>query len=207
MGIAKERVIVRRGGAHGVEMKNNEATVKDSHFYNMATVFVEEGVPASTEEVRMNISEAFYSTSKPDNSFYRYKGTFHSHVELWTGPVNAKLTVQEFKERLGTAVGKDWRLLRVRERHNERLTKVYRDEKRMDLYGLHEGKQLAVQVLKEAERPGEEEVLVMAQLWNSSDWSLSEVKEFYVERSCSLKAFGAILSSLFGVPVGFAVTS
>ncbi len=57
-------------------MKNEAAIIKDSHFYNMASVFVEEGVPTAVGENRLAIYEAIYSKSGIDNCFYDFKCTF-----------------------------------------------------------------------------------------------------------------------------------
>ena len=51
-------------------MKNEQSIIKDSHFYNMASVFVEEGVPATLGENRLTIYEAMYVKDGPDNCFY-----------------------------------------------------------------------------------------------------------------------------------------
>jgi len=51
-------------------MKNETIPIKDSHFYNMASVYVEEGIPANLGENRLLIFEAKYSKSGIDNVFY-----------------------------------------------------------------------------------------------------------------------------------------
>ena len=56
-------------------MKNDCAVIKDSHFYNMASVFVEEGIPAGAGENRLVIYEATYAKSDADNCFYDFAGT------------------------------------------------------------------------------------------------------------------------------------
>lgn len=65
---------MRRGGLHGIEMKNEATVIKDSHFYNMASVFVEEGIPANIGENRLMIYEATYSTKGIDNLFFDFTG-------------------------------------------------------------------------------------------------------------------------------------
>lgn len=200
--IPRERVILRRGGVHGIEMKNDSALIKDCHLFNMASVFVEEGVPAAMEETRLSIFEAFYFDSPVDNCFYEFKRSFIlGIVALWSGPLKTNVTVKEFKEQLSEKTGKDARLMRLRERNKDKLTKVYHDSKRMDFYKTYEGKQLAVQALKAPESPSENEFLVMVRMWDPHTWALSPLREFYVERSCTLPVFGALLCSVFDVPV------
>jgi len=91
--------------------------------------------------------------------------------------------------------------MRLREKNNDKLTKVYHDSKQMKDYKMLEGKQLGIQILKQAENPSDNEVLVMVKMWNPNTWELSPLREFYVEKSCTLSTFGALLSSLFDIPV------
>ena len=55
-------------------MKNDAAIIKDSHFYNMASVFVEEGVPAGMGENRFVIFEAKCAKTELDNCFFEFEG-------------------------------------------------------------------------------------------------------------------------------------
>ncbi len=70
----------------------------------------------------------------------------------------------------------------------------------METYNMYEGKQLAVQMLSAPENPGEDELLVMVQLWDPNTWALSPLKELYVDRACTLPLFAAILCSIFDIP-------
>ena len=65
---------MRRGGVHGIEMKNDHSMVKDCHFYNMESVFVEEGISANMDETRLIIFEASYFKTEIDNQYYEFKG-------------------------------------------------------------------------------------------------------------------------------------
>jgi len=70
--IPKEKLILRRGGIHGAEMKNDKELIKDCHLFDMASIFVEEGTPADSDEHRLAIFEVSYSKSNIDNSFYEF---------------------------------------------------------------------------------------------------------------------------------------
>jgi len=185
-----------------LEMKNDMQAIKDCHFYNTATVFVEEGIPATKDESRLLIFEASYFNSKVDNCFFECKGTsFIYLIELWSGPINTKLTVKKFKEKIGEITGKNPQLMRLREKSNEKLFKVCHDNKQMDDYNVADGKELAIQMLEAQENPKEDEQLIMVKVWDPNEWTLTPVKELYVERTCDLKEFAAILSSVSGIPV------
>ena len=115
------------------------------------------------------------------------------------------MTVKQFKEQFGSKIGKDPKLMRIRDKNNDKLTKVYHDTKQMEDYNLYEGKQLAIQMLTEPENPGDDELLVMVQNWNPNSWSLTPIKELYVERTCTLPLFAAILCSVYDIPVQYFV--
>ena len=124
-------------------------------------------------------------------------------VAIWSGPINTKLTVGEFKEQLASRIGRVnmGKYMRLREKNNDKLTKVYHDSKQMDSYNMYEGKQLAIQTLKEPENPHDEEFLAMLQLWDPNTWTLTPIKEIYIERTCSLAFFAAMISSIYDLPV------
>jgi len=115
--------------------------------------------------------------------------------------LNTKLTVKQFKELLGPKIEKDPKLMRIREKNNDKLTKVYHDDKQMEIYNMYEGKQLGIQMLAEPENPNDDELLIMMQLWEPNSWSLSPIKEIYVEKSCTLTLFSALISSIYNIPV------
>ncbi len=96
--------------------------------------------------------------------------------------------------------------MRLREKVNDKLTKVYHDDKQMESYNMYEGKQLAIQTLTDPESPHDEEYLIMLQLWDPSTWTLTALKEVYVERSCTLGLFAGMVSSIYNVPVFLQVT-
>lgn len=91
--------------------------------------------------------------------------------------------------------------MRLREKNSDKLTKVYHNKKLMDHYNIFEGKQLAFQMISEMEDPKEEEFLVMLQFWDPDKWTLTPVKELYVEKSCTLALFAGLISSIYDIPV------
>lgn len=113
--------------------------------------------------------------------------------------------MKEFKELLASKLGKEkmGQYMRIREKNNDKLTKVYHDEMEMESYNMYEGKQLAIQMLQQIEAPHDEEFLTMIQLWNPNTWSLSPLKEMYIEKSTTMGLFAAMISSLFDIPVLF----
>ena len=128
-------------------------------------------------------------------------------LAVWCGPMNTKPTVGQFKEQLASKIGREGmgKYMRLREKNNDKLTKVYHDEKQMEFYNMYEGKQLAIQMLKQPENPHEEEYLIMLQLWDPNTWNLTSIKEMYVERTCTLAVFAAMVSSIYDIPVSFII--
>jgi hypothetical protein len=39
-------VILKRGGTHGNELKDDHLSIKNSHFHNLASIFVQLGIPS-----------------------------------------------------------------------------------------------------------------------------------------------------------------
>ena len=91
-------------------------------------------------------------------------------------PVNTRKTVREVKEFVVAQVnaaeenefkGKfDANLLRFREKTVDKVTKVYADDEILEKYSMHEGKQIAIQMLKEPEQVEEDQILIMVRQWD-----------------------------------------
>ena len=106
--------------------------------------------------------------------------------------------LNEFSNKKSKYKGK---LLRIREKTTDKLTRVYHDEKSLDYYNVYEGKQLALQILNEEETVGEDDLLIMMRQWNPHTWELSDIYEMYVTKSMTLNDLSVFLFSVYGVQV------
>jgi len=41
-----DKIVFRRGGSHGVELLEETESLKQAQFYNMISVYLEEGIPS-----------------------------------------------------------------------------------------------------------------------------------------------------------------
>jgi hypothetical protein len=71
-------------------------------------------------------------------------------------------------------------LLRFREKAVDKVMKVFSDEEILDKYSMHEGKEIAIQILEKPERVDQESNLIMIRTWDPQTWELTPVKEIYV---------------------------
>lgn len=84
-------------------------------------------------------------------------------------------------------------LIRLRENANERVTKVYRDDVILEQYSMFEGKQIAIQILKEPEIVDPDSILIMLRCWNPATWELTPMKEILVKRYSTMDEFSNVI--------------
>jgi len=53
VGLGLDQLIFRRGGSHGLELVEDELTVKAIHFYNNMSIFLEKGTPSIVGQKRL----------------------------------------------------------------------------------------------------------------------------------------------------------
>ena len=64
---------------------------------------------------------------------------------------------------------------------------------------MHEGKEIAIQILDSEETVLPDTNLVMIRVWNPSTWELSPVEEMFVHRFWTLEEFASKLEEKFGI--------
>ena len=78
---------------------------------------------------------------------------------------------------------------------------MLKEQRELSRYQIFDGKEIGVQILPkvptETQDERENSYLVMVKLWDPSDWTLSELVEFYVPRTADLDDFANILSTKF----------
>ena len=77
---------------------------------------------------------------------------------------------------------------------------MYHNDRLLDAYGMHNGKQIAVQITAEKEEAKSDSILITIRSWNPLSWEMSEMYEMYCPKSMTLDNLGATLSALFGLP-------
>lgn len=142
-----------------------------------------------------NISEVDHESLDPVNA----DSTYYHIKELIEIPVNTHqntFKVKKFvcdKLREECKLDLDPQLIRLRERANDRLTKLYRDDAILEQYSMFEGKQIAIQVLKEPEVVEQDSLIIMIRCWNPSTWDLTHMKEIIVKRYSTMDDFSYVL--------------
>lgn len=70
--------------------------------------------------------------------------------------------------------------MRLRESAVDKITKVYLDDEFLEKYSMHEGKEIAVQILSEPEVIEQDSILIMIRRWDPVSWELTQIKEIFV---------------------------
>ena len=92
-------------------------------------------------------------------------------------------------------------LMRLRESAVDKITKVYLDDEFLEKYSMHEGKEIAVQILSEPEVIEQDSILIMIRRWDPVSWELTQIKEIFVWWYMTLNEFGTIMSSMLDIPL------
>lgn len=205
--IGLENLIFKRG-AHGTEIKEDDLTLKAASLYNMICLYIKRGIPSHENEKRLKFLLADYmdesdreslDVATADSMYYKMR-------ELIEIPVNTHQTTYKAKQFVCDKIKEICQLelipnqIRFREKANDRLTKLYRDEVILEQYRMFEGKQVAIQKLDRPEDIDVDSIIVMLRCWNPSTWSLSSMREIIVKRYSSLDEFSQIISLHCSIP-------
>ena len=202
--IGLEELIFKRG-AHGTEIKEDDLSLKAASLYNKICLYIKRGTPSLENEKRLQfiLAETMTSEDKEsldpataDNLYYKMR-------ELIEIPVNThqttskvkKFACEKIKERCQLEL--DPSRIRLRERANDRLTKVYHDETILEQYKMYESKPIAIQVLDEPEDLDNDSILIMLRSWNPSTWEMTPMREIVVKRYSTLDNFSSLVAKEF----------
>ena len=198
--IGLEELIFKRG-AYGTEIKEDDLSLKAASFYNMMWIYIKKGIPSLENEKRLkfvlaeNISEGDHASLDPVNA----DSIYYNIRELIEIPVNTHQNTFKVKHFVWDKLREEWKLdldpklIRLREKANDRLTKLYRDDAILEQYSMFEGKQIAIQILKEPEMVEPDSLLIMIRCWNPSTWELTQMKEIIVKRYSTMDDFSYVL--------------
>ena len=122
----------KRGGTHGVELTNDEHSLKQAQFYNMICVFVAHGVPSQLGQKKIKLFLALDYVHPADEPLALDHKCFEL-TELIEMPVRTSGLVSKVKQHildtLKESIGiKDVSRFMLRERAGEdKMTQVYDD--------------------------------------------------------------------------------
>ena len=202
--IGLEELIFKRG-AYGTEIKEDDLSLKAASFYNMMWIYIKKGIPSLENEKRLkfilaeNISATDHASFDPVNA----DSIYYNMRELIEIPVNTHQNTFKVKKFVCDRITEECKielhpnLIRLREKANDRLTKLYRDDAILEQYTMFEGKQIAIQILKEPEIVEPDSLLIMIRWWNPATWELSQMKEIIVKRYSTMNDFSYVLEKEF----------
>lgn len=202
LNIGLEELIFKRG-AHGTEVKEDDLSLKAASMYNMICLYIKKGVPSHENEKRLKFILAEFMTDKDRESLgpIASDSLYYNIRELIEIPVNTHQTTYKVKKFLCEKVKEKCELelnpdrIRLREKANERLTKLYRDDAILEQYSMFEGKQIAVQVLDNPDEMDQDSIIISIRCWNPSTWELSPMKEIFIKRYSTLDNFSYIVEN------------
>lgn len=162
-----DKIIFRRGGNHGAELIEDDLPFKLANIYNMMSMFVEYGEPTRAGYKRIKFFMADYynpdwSTLKgitddlPEDFRAPYDYEFLTFTELFKQPTRTQDKVVELKQKLMTQINELFPniqaknpnyTIRLREKLADKLCAVYHNEKILGSYGMHDDKEIVVQIL------------------------------------------------------------
>eukprot|EP01016_Furgasonia_blochmanni_P000858 TRINITY_DN10277_c0_g1_i3.p1 TRINITY_DN10277_c0_g1~~TRINITY_DN10277_c0_g1_i3.p1 ORF type:complete len:605 (+),score=136.12 TRINITY_DN10277_c0_g1_i3:113-1816(+) len=179
-----DKFIIKRGGKQGIEVKDLRQTINAAGFVNKSSVFVEFGVPTLPGQFRIGFSWAKRLAPTCDNALYEFEELFEMAVNGDQVPSEVKKQLcEKVKELNGTEL--DPKLIRLRERNSERLSRVYR-EKPLKTQNLYEKRQISLQVLEKEESLDEREHVILFKEWDPTTFDLSDWFEITVDRTLPL---------------------
>lgn len=218
LGVGLHEIVFRRGGSHGVELLEDDDSLKQAQFYNLICLYLEIGVPSVLGQKRINFylaknAQAFFQetnpedglVSVPDNCFFSFEELAQLPCKTATKVLVIKQQVIDFLAVKFPKLGLeklDPSRIRLREKTGEdKLTSVLHESRELSRYQIYEGKEIALQILPELppESPWEQDqcYLSIVKVWDPSDWTMSDLVEIYVPKNATLAQFGSILAAKF----------
>ena len=195
--------IVKRGGKQGAEIKELDFKINQSSLYNGGLVYVERGVPSRPDEYRICVSYA--STPKPTAADY----TLYDFTEIVEMPISGNSTAEYAKELICQKINSMYPSmklssdhLRLRERNNDRLSRVLRESEPLKNYTLFEKKQICIQQFQtECSELDTLDMVILVRKWSPASWELSEPREVTICRHATFGDLGTLCASLFQIPI------
>eukprot|EP00828_Plagiopyla_frontata_P045231 TRINITY_DN7679_c0_g2_i2.p1 TRINITY_DN7679_c0_g2~~TRINITY_DN7679_c0_g2_i2.p1 ORF type:complete len:535 (-),score=108.87 TRINITY_DN7679_c0_g2_i2:64-1668(-) len=204
IGVNHEEILMKRGGKMGQEYKDETKVLTRANLISGSSLYLEFGIPSLQGQFRLIFSLARAKKSS-ETQFYEF-------IDLGEWPVDGDLKASELKQKVIEKVKSQQPQLleglsnspedyRLRERLQERLTRVYRDDKAIKQQGLFDKRLVALEIIDQSVPESmkrdlsKDEYLVNVRRFYPKDWSLSEKIEVIVKKNWNLKQFGEVLKT------------
>ena len=200
--LEEDKFVIKRGGHYGSEIKDKSLLITACQLVNYSTLFIELGVPTNPDEYRL-IFWLIDPDAKDleDNCCYRFKDQFEMAVNDKSKVVDVKTAAVAKANELWPELNLNPNSMRLRERQQEKLSKVLRDDQMIKSVTLYEKKTFALQAIPEGVTLEDTDLVLVAKMWSPSTWELSDPKEIVINKSSKFHEFGDKLSQEFGIPV------
>mmetsp|Transcript_26094 Transcript_26094/g.25715 ORF Transcript_26094/g.25715 Transcript_26094/m.25715 type:complete len:834 (-) Transcript_26094:354-2855(-) len=202
LNIPENEFIMKRGSLYGSELKDMTLKICTANIMNNSYIYVEKGIPANPNEVRLVFSVAVPpKDGESDGVVFGFEDTFEISVNLKAKIIDIKKIVCEKLKKIHP----EWELnplnIRLREKVNEKLAKPYTNDDSLNIYHTYDRKNIGIQVLEEEEKSLDYyELLLVVRRWCPSTWELSTPREVVVNKHWRLSEFGTKLSEIYNIP-------
>ena len=201
--IPENSFLMKRGGAQSQELKEMNCKLININITNNCIIYIEKGEPTLAGQYKLLYSIAV----KPKST--ELKSHCYSFLDLFDMITDAESTIFDLKKKLCDKILDCYPSLklsperiRLRDRNQERLLKVLKNNETLRYYSIYDKKCLSLQVLEENEEDLPlNSIIVNAKRWNPSKWEISEPQEFIIDKSLSMAKLGEIFSEYYGIPV------
>jgi len=198
-----DEFIMKRGSRYGAETKDMSLKLSQANIVNNNLFFIERGTPSRPDELRLIFHLAL--PAKPTDC----DGASFSFAELFQLPVHLESRIKQVKEKVAERLEEmypsmevDPEKMRLREKYNEKMNKVLKDQEMIRQYHMFDKKNIGVQLLEEPDKKLEySEIIVIVRKWSPSTWELTSPKEIIINKHWRLHEFGENLSKTFEIPV------
>lgn len=194
--------ILKRGGLHGIELKDDNLTILQSNLMNGSILYLCAGTPSKPDEYRLG----FYLATLIDET--GEDGICYNFKELFEMSISWNCTIKEVKELVcsrANTENEDLNLnpamIRLREKNSDRLTRTLFDEMILKSQTIYEKKQYALQIVEGEEDLKSSDMITLVKVWNPSTWELSAPKEVKIPKNSNLHTFGEKISQQLDIPI------
>lgn len=176
--------IMKRGSQYGAEMKDLKQKISQVNIMNNSYIYIEKGVPTNPNEIRLVFSVATSpKDTENDGAMYSFEDPFEISVNINAKIIEIKEILCERLRKSNPDISITSECLRLREKHNEKLSKAYNNNDTLNIYQTFDRKNIGIQILAEPEKSLEYyEIIVVVKRWFPSTWELTESKEMVISK-------------------------
>ena len=203
--IPEDQFLMKRGGSQSQEIKDLNSKLISINLMNNCIIYIEKGEPTMIGQYKLTYSIA----TKPKES--ESKSHSYSFLDLFDMVTNGDSTILEIKKMICEKAALMYptinlkpELMRLRDRNQERLLKVMKNNDTLKCYALYDKKTISIQILETPENDLPSNSLILnARRWNPNTWEISEPDEFIVDKNLEISGLGKIFSKFYSIEVSF----